>query len=255
MKPKYILAGIALALIILTILLPPVAIRLNHVGTRVRNFASNLFHAEERHEEIIRLQEQIALLEKKLLDYQYSQKEALLEKTKNDLGLKIEKRLIFSAVIGKGFFLGSQTLILNVGSNRGITGGEAVVVPPQDEKQEGLILVGRIANVLPYRSYVLLLTDASFEIPGKFADGSVKGKVKGGLGSHVTLEGVAQGLALQENKSIITDNDNPQIPAGILIGTSGKILSVATDPAQKASVRIFFDPSQLDVVGVIKATP
>lgn len=255
MKSKYVAAGIALALIIITFFFSSVATRLNHVGTRARSFVANILHAEERKEEIARLQGEIALLEKQLLDQRHEQKQEALQRAKTDIVLKPGQRIIPSLVIGKGLFLGSHALIIDQGGRAGITGGEAVVLREDDPLKSGLIFVGRVANVFPNRSYVLLLTDASFEIMGKFTDESVKGKVRGGIGNHVTLEEVAQGLPLKEGQPIITDNDNPRIPSGIVIGTVERVLSSATDPAQKASVRTFFDPAQLDVIGVVQTIP
>lgn len=255
MNARYVFAGTALLLIALIFFLPPLARILNHTAVRMRSFASALLYAQEREREVASLQDQIAFLGKRLLNLNRLQKEEALSQVNQYAPLKSNEKILAASVIGKGIFLGSQALMLDKGSQGGIKEGDSVVVLREEviyQSQKGFILVGRVAKVLSNRSYVLLVNDASFQIPGKILQGNARGIVRGGPGNQVTFGKIVQGVPLAKGEPIITDNDDPQIPTGILIGTIGSILSRPTDVVQETSVVIYFDPIQLDVVGVIQ---
>lgn len=219
---------------------------LNRTSVRATSFLKSIYNAQQQAGEITLLKKQNLLLQNELFELQEIKKENELLRSHLSQGFVKELQLVVASIIGKGFFFGLQTVIINQGFEAGIRQGDAVIVNPS-------IFIGQVTKVMQKRAYVLLLSSPSFTIPAQTKEG-IRGIIEGGLGGQVLLNNVSQGVPLKKGEVLFTTNDNLQIPEGFLIGEITKILSLPTDVVQKASVKVFFNPYLLDTVGVLTSS-
>jgi rod shape-determining protein MreC len=120
-----------------------------------------------------------------------------------------------------------KTLIINKGSNDGLTTGEVVV-------DAGGALVGRISLTTTTQSTILLISDPSSVVVGKESKSSATGAIRGSISGDLQMSYVDVSAKLAKDEPVVTagealpgTKDVSPFPPGLLIGT---IQSVSTDP-------------------------
>ncbi|HEX7491989.1 MAG TPA: rod shape-determining protein MreC [Candidatus Limnocylindrales bacterium] len=120
-----------------------------------------------------------------------------------------------------------KTLIINKGSNDGLTTGEVVV-------DAGGALVGRISITATTESTILLINDPSSVVVGKESKSNATGTIRGSISGALLMSYVDVNATLTKDEPVVTagealpgTSDVSPFPPGLLIG---KIQSVSTDP-------------------------
>ncbi len=119
------------------------------------------------------------------------------------------------------------SLLLDIGSEKGIETGQAVIAP------EGV--VGRIIKTSPKDSMVLLITDSSFYLTGEIRPSGARGVLHGeqkllGLNRDhwiTRMEYLNLGQEIHEQDEVVSSGLDGIFPPGILIG---KVQNVFLDP-------------------------
>lgn len=149
-------------------------------------------------------------------------------------------------VISRASNLGtSRIMTIDAGSDRGVVVDAPVVA-------DNGILVGKVFAVEPALAHAYILTDERSEIAaavnGRAAtEGLVVGE--GGLAARLTF--VAQDQPLAEGELIVTSGLEPEVPAGLVIGTVRSIEQEPNDVFQSAVIAPAVRVNELTVVSVI----
>lgn len=136
-----------------------------------------------------------------------------------------------------------KSVVIDKGENDGLKTGDAVI-------SQG-ILVGTVSAVRGNNADILLVTDFNSLIPVILQDSRGTGLMRGGL-TGLTIEQIPLNITIQKNENIVTSGLGGQIPAGILIGKAGDVVSKQGEIFQKADVSSPVDFFQLEVLFVIK---
>ena len=225
-------------------MLPWIGKYLTAANARVYFFLKNIYHAQEYADQEGLLQRELVLARQNFIKTKRLEEENTLLRSELQLNaLKEQKKFINASVTGKGFAFGSDIIIIDEGTRAGIQPGDALIATPN-------IFIGFITTALPERSYARLISDSSFQISAITIHGA-RGITKGGVGGQIIFDEIPQSSRIQENDILMTTNENAGIPAGLMIGEVGKILSHSTDIVQKTEVKSPIDPYLLEVVSVI----
>ena len=136
-------------------------------------------------------------------------------------------------------------LIIDVGSNRGIKIGQAVVV------NQG-IMVGKVIEVSPDSSKVRLLTDGFSKLTVTLDKQSeVIGLLTGSLGLGMNLSYIPQAQEVKKDDLLVTANLDSNIPAGLVVGKVEEIKFSAEELFKQASVAPLLDFNTLSLVAVV----
>ena len=159
-------------------------------------------------------------------------------------------RIAPARVVGIGSGLGFEwTATLDVGSRQGIRKDMTVI--------NGDGLVGKIEEVGPTTSTVLLAVDREFTAFGRSAKTLEVGPVRGAGRQGLTLELLSQTAPLAKGERFVTLGKGggslfvPEIPIGIVrrvVPTPGAL-------TRTAEIRPYVNFSALDIVGVVVAAP
>jgi len=114
------------------------------------------------------------------------------------------------------------------------------------------ILIGRIEEVYPTTSKVLLLSDMGSSINAVDSKTGSKGIVKGEFGSGIIMDMVLQSEALNQGDEVVTSGIGKGFPAGLLIGKIGEVSPSGSELFQRAIISSPVDFSRLQFVFVIK---
>lgn len=147
-----------------------------------------------------------------------------------------------AAIIGQsnGYL---KSVIIDKGKNDGLVIGDAVI-------SQG-VLVGTISDVRESNADVILITDFNSLIPVILQNSRGTGLMRGGL-TGLSIEQIPLNITLQKNENVVTSGLGGQIPAGILVGKAGNIISKEGEIFQKVDVSSPVDFSRLEVLFVIK---
>lgn len=181
--------------------------------------------------DIIRLQE--ILGEKEILDNQI---EFLSKKNINYVSAKI---------ITRGINQNQNLLTINRGSKDNLEKGMAVVI------ENGLV-IGKLQNVMPEVSYLLLLTDSRSEISASsLKNNSLVGIIKGKTDLSLELEFIPKEKNLEIGDTIITSGVEEKIPSGLFIGDITDISQDKRDLFNKATVWQPADIKNITIINVV----
>ncbi|MBI3335666.1 MAG: rod shape-determining protein MreC [Candidatus Portnoybacteria bacterium] len=225
--------------------LPSIGGFLTKIRVRMNVFVSNVYRAQELGSEYQKLLEENRALKSELVAL------AKLEKENDFLrqGRSLEKavtpkKFLLSSVIGKGSSFSQYAVVIDRGTNDGIHGGEAVIINPN-------VLIGIVENVFLRRSVIKLLFDNSFSLRARTLKGA-DGVITGSVGGKLLLKNVLPQAILKQGDIVVTGNERPEVPAGLLIGEVEKIISQPTDVFLQAQLKAFFDPHTLERVFIVQ---
>lgn len=137
--------------------------------------------------------------------------------------------------------LGSY-IIIDKGTNEGIREGMPVIV------SKG-ILVGKVSEVYPENSRIILITDKNSAINGEIQDSDARGIIKGEYGLGIAMDMISQTKVINSGDTIITSGLGGEMPRGLFIGKIGDVRqsgdrlfqqAVIISPVNFPSLRIVF---------------
>jgi len=119
--------------------------------------------------------------------------------------------------------ISQQTVITIVGGeNESIQKGMAVIDPFG-------VFIGKVSDVFEQRSFVRLTTDIQSSITAQVQHSSTFGLVSGRHGVGLLFRQIPVEATIEPGDIIVTNNQDPMIPAGLLIG---RVLAVETPQGQ-----------------------
>ena len=133
-----------------------------------------------------------------------------------------------------------RSLVVDAGSDRGVALGDPVLGPRDGQ----LVAVGRVVDVRPMTSTVLLLTDELSAAAAYLSSGTLEGLVQGQDGPRLRMNYLNAESALSAGDSVYTSPTSATFPPDVLIGRVAKVnprdqfltfQSVEIDPAADAS--------------------
>lgn len=153
-------------------------------------------------------------------------------------------QLVIANILGRDN-INQNLLIIDVGDNKKIQTGQAVVV------NDGII-IGKVLKVNSDSAIVRLLIDNQSKLA--VAVGStqqISGLLTGLLGLGMNLSFIPQEQEMKKGDMVVTNNLNDQIPAGLAVGTVEEIEFSNEELFKTASVSTLLDYSTLSLVAVI----
>ena len=133
-----------------------------------------------------------------------------------------------------------RSLVVDAGADRGVTLGDPVLGPRGGQ----LVAVGRVVDVRPLTSTVLLLTDELSAAAAYLSSGTLEGLVQGQDGPRLRMNYLNAESLLSAGDSVYTSPTSATFPPDVLIGRVAKVnprdqfltfQSVEIDPAADAS--------------------
>lgn len=149
-------------------------------------------------------------------------------------------------VIGRSADHWWQQVMLGRGSKDGVTEG-AIVLSPGG-------LVGRITQVTPTASRVLLLTDSSSRVGVMVSRSRFMGYMRGGLGNRAVIEFFEKVPDVRQGDVITTSSFSQLFPAGIPVGRVESV-DLSKAPAPEAVVELSAPLSYLEWAVVYPHSP
>lgn len=134
------------------------------------------------------------------------------------------------------------TLIIDRGSNDGVATGQAVTSLG--------VLVGKIDQVSPDSSRVLLITSKDSIVQVMLQDSRTLGVLSGGI-SGMKLGSIPIDTAIKPSESIITSGLGGKLPKGIYVGVAGNEVSVKSDIFKTIEVKSPVDFFRLENLFVV----
>lgn len=159
----------------------------------------------------------------------------------------VPSQVVTARVIGKdasGIF---QSFVLDRGEREGIAAGMAVVCA------DGV--VGRIAQVSPHGSRVLLLSDHNSGVDALVQRTRARGLVEGSLNRSCSMKYIKRGDEVEVDDVVVTSGLDAIFPKGILIGRVSAVTRKDFGLFQVADVVPAVDFSKLEEVLVLTSPP
>jgi rod shape-determining protein MreC len=126
-----------------------------------------------------------------------------------------EAPMIAAQVIGGSADPSSHTLFINRGERSGIRRNQAVITPNG--------IVGKIVEVSPASSQVLLINDRDSGVGALFADTRAQGIIKGTGDPQPVMAYVENDEKVHPGELILTSGDDRIFPKGLLVGTVASV--------------------------------
>ncbi len=159
----------------------------------------------------------------------------------------VPSQFVTARVIAKdaeGLF---QSFTLDRGEGSGIEPGMAVVCA------DGV--VGRIAQVSPHASRVLLISDHNSGVDALVQRTRARGIVEGGLNRTCSMKYIKRGDEIDVNDDVVTSGLDGLFPKGILIGRVSRVTRKDLGLSRVAEVVPSADFAKLEEVLVLKSPP
>lgn len=166
--------------------------------------------------------------------------------------LEMNQRNDFDGVVARAVALGPSnyewTMTLDVGADQGIKRDMVVM--------NGDGLVGRITEVTPRASRVLLAIDPNFLAAAQVARQGEKGPLGGQGGDLMQFRPLDPEVEIEVGDEIVTSSySNGIFPSGIPIGSVERVGEATSLLSRDVQVRPYVDFTRIDFVTVIKTVP
>ena len=145
--------------------------------------------------------------------YLYKQTEAENKQLKNELKFanQLEHKYITAQVIARNNNALNQQITINAGTNQGLEKWQIVLANNQ--------LIGRIVQSSQNTAKILLITDHISRIPVTAIDSRTKFIIAGAATNYLACKYLSEQHELKEGELVATNGDDPNIAAGIMIGS------------------------------------
>ncbi|MBN1869979.1 MAG: rod shape-determining protein MreC [Candidatus Omnitrophica bacterium] len=182
-------------------------------------------------DEYKRLKEETDVLKARLVGLE----EVISENKRFEDLLKFKRRLVYSSVVanvvGRNPSYWNSSMIIDRGGEDGIRQGMPVV--------NAAGVVGKIAEVGPHISKVILLTDPQFSVAALVQGPRESGLVSGTLKGVCRMRYVRPGAKIDIGEKVITSKLSSSFPEGLLIGE----ITAIDDGAKNPTVEYLVEPS------------
>jgi rod shape-determining protein MreC len=131
-----------------------------------------------------------------------------------------QSKTLAAHVIGNGTGSGARVVFVDRGSTSGVQKGMAVIEP------DGI--VGKVVDVYPMASFVLLITDQTFAAGVMSNKNRVRGTLKGQGNSTVIVDYVQNEEKLDQGEWFYTSGDDRIFPKGLPVGEATVVRSGKT---------------------------
>jgi rod shape-determining protein MreC len=141
-----------------------------------------------------------------------------------------------------------------VGVDAGVDRGVALNDPVLGRKGDSVVAVGRIVEVRPSESIVMLLTDERSAVAAYLSSGTLEGLVQGQDGSHLRMNYVNSEARVVPSDSVYTSATSATFPPDVLIGRVARVYP--RDPFlafQSVEVAPALDAASLQEVVILRA--
>ena len=161
-----------------------------------------------------------------------------------DFKTKQKYNLVLADILSRDS-VNRNIIIVNVGSNKNIKVGQAVIIG------QG-IMVGKVLSVLEDSAQIRLLTDNASKL-GVSLDGqaAISGLLSGSLGIGMNLSYVPQAQELKKDDILVSSNLDSLIPAGLVVGRVEEIKFSAEELFKTAVVSPLVDFNTLSTVAIV----
>jgi len=178
----------------------------------IGNIWSGYFALRGTHAENLRLQQQVGQLEIRNQELESQAKEAQRLSALLDFHkAHPEAPMVAAQVIGGSADLSSHTLFINKGERSGIRRNDAVITPTG--------IVGKIVEVTPGTSQILLINDRDSGVGALFSDTRTQGIIKGNGDPEPVMAYVTNEEKVHPGEVILTSGEDRIFPKGLLVGT------------------------------------
>ena len=158
-----------------------------------------------------------------------------------------QEKYLVSHIIGEDIFHSMNVIIIDKGSNDGVVKDLPIIV-------ENGILVGKVIDIEPALSRVLLITDNHSQIAATLSDSDkVVGIVSGEHGLTMKMDLIPKDQPLEINQLIITSGLEKNIPKGLIIG---KVIRIDNEPNnffQVAYLQTLINLNNIHTVSILLA--
>ena len=145
-----------------------------------------------------------------------------------------------------------RSLVVDAGSDRGVALNDPVLGP----RDGRLVAVGRVVDVRPNMSTVLLLTDELSAAAAYLSSGTLEGLVQGQDGPRLRMNYLNAEASLSEGDSVYTSPTSATFPPDVLIGRVARVNP--RDPFltfQSVEITPAADASSLQELMILRAKP
>jgi rod shape-determining protein MreC len=177
----------------------------------ISNLTSNLNKLSSTFEENKKLKERNDFLEYYFYMYKQIEGENKLLKESLNFNKDLPYKYQTAQVIGRSNTASNQQLIINSGLNQGIKKEQIVLLKNQ--------LLGRVIQANKNTAKVLLITDPNSRIPVVSTDSRTKFMVSGQVTNYLNCKYLNEHPNLESGDLVITNGDNQEITAGIIVGS------------------------------------
>ncbi len=156
-----------------------------------------------------------------------------------------QRRIQTAAVIARSGSSARDVLLIDRGSDDGLTVGDPVVVG------DGYF-IGKISSVAAQTSTIKPLTDEQSATAGSILNTTrTIGIIKGDRSGLLKLELIPQDEQIDEFDLVVTSGLETSVPSGLLIGLIRRVETTSTDAFQSALIEPFVDLRRTTIVGVL----
>jgi rod shape-determining protein MreC len=198
---------------------------------------------EDQKETNRKLLEENQKLLSQLADLQKIQGENQFLREALDLQLNKDFELILGRVMGKD--TAKDFILLNIGSREGVKQEFPVVLSNK-------ILLGKVVDVYPDYSRVMLITDKKSKIDVEIPDSKGFALVKGDGGLKMSMDMFPKDKDLSEGSLILTSALGGNYPEGMIVGKVKNVKAFDNEAFKKSDIELVFDLNQINNVFVVK---
>jgi len=220
-----------------------VAYALSLAGENTKDFITSVGQLKEENENLFKQNQDLLAQNAKLNDLQ---NENDMLRSQLDLLPRSQYDLVSATITSQDPNGLGNWMTIDKGASSGITQGMPVIF------SKG-ILVGRIQDVYPDSSSVMLLTNPKSTINVITTQNQAKGVATGQYGLGLILDMVLQTDTINSGDSVVTSGIGGDIPKGLLVGTLQDVHQTDDHLFQQATINAPLQVSKLQIVFVIRS--
>ncbi len=148
-------------------------------------------------------------------------------------------------VIGKDNFFDAPILMINQGEEQQIRPGMAVV-------DDTGIMIGKIQRTTRSTSYIALTSNITSRITAIIAGTDYNGVLEGSKNLRALLEMLPIESKIDTNAEVVTDNTDPGVPSGLLLGKVSEVKESDDRLFKEAVLDLPWDGKKIRKVWIIK---
>ncbi len=220
------------------------SVHLENFGHRIKNsfsFVTNIGNLKKQNEN---LSQQIISLKVDSSQIEELENEnALLKRELGFIAPENKASLVPAKIIEADPATFSDNIVIDKGTDDGVKNGQAVV--------SSGVFIGTVKQALAQTSTVLLITSKDSIVQAMLQNSRAKGVLRGGI-SGLYLDDITTDTEYKTGENVVTSGLGGGVPAGLLIGTAGKLESSQSSIFKTISVDGAVNIANLELVFVQK---